>query len=425
MKPFAEGTMSQDGNDPPLEPGARGKRPKLSVITGGGGARSELPEPPALARSSISAEGRDRVMRALRMLGGERAFLFVWDEREFTLSEACACDETGAEPRDRNVMWSLLDRITSQRTPLVMAGTDDQPSDALLSGVTAPLRMAIAVPLLLGDTLKGVACFDKRIHKGQFVAQDALAAVMVLRELGLEADSLDWLRSGTGTPARAPSHVCPLLALLRDLSSSETPSGLGVKLQLAVPTEEEICFWHAAPRAEGGARLSLYRLRNMSSPTDQLVNRLLTCNRSLSLYAESSFEDHLHGLAFELERGQKEPFELHATALELGPEGRTVSIWQAGQGALLGVSPAGEVRVLAPPSRPLARGERKVTKERRELLPGERVVGLQREGLFDEQGVLAADLAGRRWVERGDELSYALGEVTGLAASYFWLEAPG
>jgi hypothetical protein len=420
--------MSTDGKDPPPpEQGARGKRPQLSVILGGGGIRSEHPEPPALARSSISQEGRERVMRALRMLGGERAFLFVWDEREFTLSEACACDETGAEPRDRNVMWSLLDRITSQRTPLVMAGTDDQPSDALLSGVTAPLRMAIAVPLLLGETLKGVACFDKRIHKGQFVPQDAHAAVLVLRELGLEAESLDYLRTGDGTPARAPAHVCPLLALLRDLSSCDgTPPGLGVKLQLSVPSEEEICFWHAGQRSDGAARLALYRLRNMGAPTDQLVNRLLTCSRALALYAESSIEDHLHGLAFELERGHTEPFELHVTALELSPERRSVSIWQAGQGALLGLSPQGALRTLAPPTRPLGRGERKVARERSELAPGERVMGVQREGLFDAGGVLTPELAARRWSERApDDLSYALGEVTGLAASYFWLEAPG
>jgi hypothetical protein len=417
--------MSQDGKDPPTpEPGARPKRPQLSVITGGGGTRSDLPEPPALARSSISQEGRDRVTRALRMLGGERAFLFVWDEREFTLSEACACDETGAEPRDRNVMWSLLDRITSQRTPLVMAGTDDQPSDALLSGVTAPLRMAIAVPLLLGETLKGVACFDKRIHKGQFVGADAQAAVLVLRELGLEAESLDWLRTGTGTPLRAATHVGPLLALLRDVvggGNSVTPS-LGLKLHVGAPLDDELCFWHASERPDGTTRLALYRLRNMGAPPDLLVSRLLTSSRSLSLHVEGSLEDHLHSLAFELERGQKEPFELHVTALEVARGRPSVSVWHAGQGALFALSPGGTPRLLVAPTRPLARGERGLARETRDLAPGERVVCVQREALFDTTGTLTTDLR-RRWSERAaDDFTRAMGEACGLGASYFCLE---
>src|SRR5690606_8265707 len=103
--------MSQDGKDPPTpEPGARGgQRPALRVIMGGGDGVSPPSQPPLLTQSSISDDARARLVRVVRALGAERAFLFVWDEEEFTLSEACAIDPSGNVPEDRSVMWSLLD----------------------------------------------------------------------------------------------------------------------------------------------------------------------------------------------------------------------------------------------------------------------------------------------------------------------------
>ncbi len=236
---LVDGVMgTTDGHDPPKVGGlgTRQERPKLRVIVGGGAGRSEHPEPPPLLRSSVSQEGKDRMLRTLRLLGAERAFLFLWNEEQFTLSEACVCDESGGEPRDRNVMWSLLDRITSQRAPLVMAGTDDQPSDSLMSGITPPLRMAVAVPLVSAHDLKGVACFDKRIHRGQFGTSDARAALAVLEALGLSAAHIPALSEASGELPPLPTAPAIAARVLAEISPKpERALALGVRVELAMP----------------------------------------------------------------------------------------------------------------------------------------------------------------------------------------------
>jgi hypothetical protein len=366
--------MDQDGEDPPAR--ERERRPHLRMILGGGGLPSDRPEPVAITRSSFSAEGRARVLRAMRMLGAERAFLFVWDEQEFSLSEACACDETGGEPADRNVMWSLLDRITSQRAPVVMAGTDDQASDALMSGVTAPLRMAIAVPLLIESTLKGVVCFDKRIHKGQFVGSDVQAASSILERLSLRAEDLPALSSGVGIDTSDVASTQELVTRVRDLLGPDlnrTPEhALGAKLSAA--SEREVCFWHLQEQRDGGTRIALCRLDNQEAPGDVLMKRLLTCVRTFSLMEDAGGSDLLHALAFELERQDKElGYELHVTALELSADGAH-SVWQAGNGLLYGLPQQGAVRSLVEATRPLSRGVRTLGNGPLELAVNERML---------------------------------------------------
>jgi hypothetical protein len=371
--------MSQDGKDPPtLEPSAKkkGDRPQFRLITGGAGKHEEPPEVPALVRSSLSQEGHDRLLRALRMLGAERAFLFVWDEQEFTLSEASACDETGAEPKDRSVMWSLLDRITSQRAPLVMAGTDDQPTDAMMSGITAPMRMAVAVPLLGRDVLLGVACFDKRIHKGQFVVSDAFAAALILSELGIDSKELPALQAGTAAARAHALKARDVLARLRDVLGPKCAqvAGMRASVHLAAPTDDALSFWHAQTHSDGTERYVLCRLSHGDVSPDVLVNRYLACVRTFSVMADGSMEDQLRSVAFELERASSTPFQLHITALELSPDEHAVTTWHAGSGSALAIAESGEARHLLTPLAPLERGSRDLARARHTLTRSEQLV---------------------------------------------------
>jgi hypothetical protein len=371
------GVMSQDGKDPPtLEPGAKKGRPNLRVIAGGAGIPSEPPEMPALARAALSPEGHARVLRALRMLGAERAFLFVWDEHEFTLNEACACDESGKEPTDRSVMWSLLDRITSQRTPLVMAGTDDQPTDAMMSGITAPMRMAVAVPLLGKDILLGVTCFDKRIHKGQFVVSDAYAAALILHELGVDAKELPALQNGGAAPKAQTVQARDVLARLRDVLGPKASQLVGMRAsaQLCAPSDDALTYWHAQTHADGTERTILCRLVHEGVSSDVLVNRYLSAVRTFSVMADGNMEDQLRSMSFELERAHPSAFQLHVTAFELAPDEPHVTIWHAGTGSALAVSPTGESRPLLAPTAPLGRGGRELARDRHTLLRNEQLV---------------------------------------------------
>ncbi len=355
--------MGQDGHEPPklghltALPALR-ERPKLSVILGGALIPSAVPEESIILRSSLSVEGRARLLRALRMLGAERAFLFVWDDQEFTLSEACVCDETGAEPRDRKVMWSLLDRITSQRTPLVMAGTDEQSTDAMMSGVTPPLRTAIAVPLILGDELRGVACFDKRIHKGQFVESDAMAAGAILSALQLDAAHLkSW--SKEQEPALAVSAAEITQALLGALSPDRRSiRGLQIEDRLAAPSGGEAHFWACHELENGVLRLILGRLTSPVERADLVVTRLLAAFRSATLLKEAGLREQLHSMAFEIERAGSEPYALHTLVIDWCSRDGTCSLGKAGTGVVFERAADGTSKVWDGAARAFCQGVR-------------------------------------------------------------------
>jgi len=369
--------MGQDGHDPPKlgHLSALRERPKLSVIVGGALKPTKGPEESVLLRSSISTEGRARLLRALRMLGAERAFLFVWDDEEFTLSEACACDETGAEPRDRKVMWSLLDRLTSQRAPLVMAGTDDQPSDALMSGVTPPLRMAIAVPLFNGQDLKGVACFDKRIHKGQFVESDANAAGAIMAALCLDAQHLKALASDEklelgAVPAQEITQA--LIAALSPLPGSAR--GLRVDIDLCAATAGEAHFWSSHELERGVIRLLLSRLQSPITHADLLVTRMLAAYRAATLLREAGLREQLHSMAFEIERAGREPYALHTLAIDYNPHDGSVSVGRSGTGRVSLVSQGTSSPLWQDSGVPFSHDVRESTSSQLALSPGEQLV---------------------------------------------------
>lgn len=330
--------MGQDGHEPPKLghlPALR-ERPKLSVILGGALIPKTTAEESVILRSSFSTEGRARLLRALRMLGAERAFLFVWDDQEFTLSEACACDETGAEPRDRNVMWSLLDRITSQRAPLVMAGTDDQPTDGMMSGVTPPLRMAIAVPLITGEDLRGVACFDKRIHKGQFVESDAHAAGAIMQALMLDAEHLKALCKDQ-QPALEPVAAPQIMRTMIDALSPKTRNirGLAIDASLAETSPSEAHFWECHELENGVVRIILGRLTGPVERADLLVTRVLAAFRAATLLKEAGLREQLHSMAFEIERVGREPYSLHTLVIDWCPRDGSCTLGKAGTGVVV------------------------------------------------------------------------------------------
>lgn len=369
--------MGQDGHDPPKlgHVSALRGRPKLSVILGGALKPTKGPEESVILRSSLSTEGRARLLRTLRMLGAERAFLFVWDDQEFTLSEACACDESGAEPRDRNVMWSLLDRITSQRAPLVMAGTDDQPSDAMMSGVTPPLRMAIAVPLINGQDLKGVACFDKRIHKGQFVDADAGAALAIMDALALNAEHLKSLAT------EEKSNLCavPAKQITQALIGAMSPAlgsahGLHVDAQLAPASAGEAHFWSRHELENGSVRFLLSRLQSPMAHADLMVTRVLAAYRSATLLREAGLREQLHSMAFEIERAGRDSYMLHTLAIDYNPRDGAVSVGRTGNGRVSLASQGASAPLWQDTGVPFSHGVRESVSTQLQLSPGEKLV---------------------------------------------------
>ncbi len=377
MKPLTVEGMAQDGHDPPKlgHLTASRERPKLSIILGGAMTPKAPPEESLMLRSSLSTEGRARLLRTLRMLGAERAFLFVWDDQEFSLSEACACDETGAEPRDRKVMWSLLDRITSQRAPLVMAGTDDQPTDAMMSGVTPPLRMAIAVPLISGDELRGVACFDKRIHKGQFVESDAKAAQAIMHALQLDAEHLKALANDR-QPALEPVGAPQITRAMTEALSPKIRQapGLRIEAEVASPSAGEAHFWECHQLENGDLRFILGKLTSPVDHADLVVTRVLAAFRSATLLRDAGLREQLYSMGFEIERAGKEPYELHTLAIDWCNRDGTCSVGRAGAGVVSEQSDGRARKLWDHDTRPFSHGVRESESTRVTLASGSKLI---------------------------------------------------
>jgi hypothetical protein len=356
--------MAQDGQEPPhlgdaeRAPVGQPARPKLSIIHGGGAGPRPLEGAGLLARTEISAEGRARLFRAQKLLGAERSFLFVWNDTDFALSEAAVCGESGGEPVDPSVMWSLLDRITSQRTALVMAGTNEQPADAMMSGVTPPLRMAIGVPIIGGEELLGVACFDKRIHRGQFVESDVRAARTIVQALGFTADGLQPLLHGKSSPGRQPTAP-EISASLHDSMCpfDADAGGLRVQARLATPRLTEASFWHRQLLPNGSARLILCRLVNGPAASDLLVARSLACYRAMTLLADTGAHEQLCALPLEIERLSNEPYTLHAMTAHFAPDG-SCTVWNAGNAQVTRIEAQGGIHEVVARTKPFSPGVR-------------------------------------------------------------------
>jgi diguanylate cyclase (GGDEF)-like protein len=130
----------------------------------------------AVSRVSLSVVEPDQQAKAVlqelqRVMGAERAFLFLFDEQGQDLHIAAGVGE--AEPETASDYSSrVLAEVRHRREPVVVTGADDARELGSESAVAFNLRSVVAAPLVLRDRLMGVVYLDNRLARGVFTEED-------------------------------------------------------------------------------------------------------------------------------------------------------------------------------------------------------------------------------------------------------------
>jgi diguanylate cyclase (GGDEF)-like protein len=128
-------------------------------------AASRVLDPVKLARIALD--------ETLRILGAERAFLFLLDGESSRLVPHLGRDAGGNDLGElTGYSASLVEKVRHERQALVVTGTEEGEALGSQSMMVYGLRSILVAPLLLDGRLLGVVYLDSRVAKGVFTLDD-------------------------------------------------------------------------------------------------------------------------------------------------------------------------------------------------------------------------------------------------------------
>lgn len=169
----------------------------------------------------------------LRILGGERAILFLADSGDGTYRPSLARDADGADiPQVSGYSSTLVERVAADRQPLVVTGSEEGAALGSQSSVVYGLRSIMLAPLEFDERLVGVVYLDSRVAKGVFSEADVdiLTAVSSHIAVSLETARAAQLEVAVQV-AREQRDTAELLrTAMNELSSTFQPPEVLEKL---------------------------------------------------------------------------------------------------------------------------------------------------------------------------------------------------
>jgi diguanylate cyclase (GGDEF)-like protein len=181
-------------------------------------ASATVLDPSALARVALD--------ETLRIMGAERAFLFLLDRERNQLVPHVGRDGQGNDIRELTGYSStLVDRVRRSGEPLVVTGSEEGVALGSQSVQVHGLRSILIAPLQLDGRLRGVVYLDSRVAKGVFTADDVdiLKAITNHIAVSLETARAAQLEVAVQTARRQRDVAETLRAAMADQSSSLDP----------------------------------------------------------------------------------------------------------------------------------------------------------------------------------------------------------
>lgn len=172
-----------NGGESAVVRGVKAERYLAALLEVSQAATSVL-DPAELARSALSA--------ILRILGAERAFLFL-ARPEGGVQASWGRDHDGKDvAAPSGFSMTVVAQAMRERSAVVVTGTDKGVSLVTESIVANDLRSIIAAPLVFKDAVIGAVYLDSRIARGVFTKDDAsiLAAVSGQIAISLETSRM-------------------------------------------------------------------------------------------------------------------------------------------------------------------------------------------------------------------------------------------
>jgi diguanylate cyclase (GGDEF)-like protein len=191
---------------------------RLAVLQQVSLAAASVLDPQELARVALD--------QTLTILGAERALLFLAESGE-SWHAALGRDSSGRDLTEFGGYSStLLDRVTAERTAVVMTGTDEGTALGSRSAVAYGLRSIMAAPLEIDGRLLGAIYLDSRVAKGVFTHDDVGILLAIAHQV---AASLETARAAQLDTAVQIAHrqrdlAETLRASMTELTGMHDPS---------------------------------------------------------------------------------------------------------------------------------------------------------------------------------------------------------
>lgn len=207
-------------------------RRRLEALQQVGLAAASVVDPGRLARVALD--------ETVRILGAERAFLFLLDVRDGAevLVPHLGRDASGTDVAELTGYSStLVERVREAREAVVVTGSEEGAALGSRSALVHGLRSIMIAPLLLDGRLLGVVYLDSRVAKGIFTADDVdiLVAITNHVAVSLETARAAQLEVAVAAARQQRDIAETLRAAMTELSTTLDPDTVIAQL-LAVVT---------------------------------------------------------------------------------------------------------------------------------------------------------------------------------------------
>ena len=126
----------------------------------------------------------------VRLLGAERAFLFLYSDMEGALQLAAGRDAEGHDLDDLTGYSStVVEQVWTNLEPLVVSGTEQGAVLGSESAVVHGLRSIMAAPLMIRDRLLGVVYLDSRAARGIFTDDDVHILIAIANHIAIALET--------------------------------------------------------------------------------------------------------------------------------------------------------------------------------------------------------------------------------------------
>ncbi|GLZ00470.1 diguanylate cyclase [Actinoplanes sp. NBRC 103695] len=200
------------------EPGAARYRRRLKALQQVSLASATILDPRGLARVALD--------ETLRIIGAERAFLFLLDLELNQLVPHVGRDGEYNDIRElTGYSATLVDRVRHTGEPLVVTGSEEGVALGSQSVQVHGLRSILIAPLKFDGQLRGVVYLDSRVAKGVFTSDDVdiLKAITNHVAVSLETARAAQLEVAVEAARRQRDVAETLRAAMADQSSSLDP----------------------------------------------------------------------------------------------------------------------------------------------------------------------------------------------------------
>ena len=313
----------------------------------------------SLAASTVldpNAQARVALDEIVRILGAERAYLFLAEENEESLYLKVGRSADGTDIPLEAYSTSVLEQVRATRAPLVFSGNEDGQVAAAESVMAHNLRSIMAAPLMRQDRLVGVVYLDNRLARGVFTEND----LQILLGIGNHiAIAMETTRIANLEKERAAYEkdlavtVAVQSLLLPATNNPETPTA-SLSAVYRPATQSGGDWWWYETRNDGKLWVLLGDVTGHGVGSAMVTAAVASSYRTL--LQNKNYEnpgDMLVGLNESFRALCGEAYRMTFSAIEIDPTRGMLRWWSAGAPPLLVLRANGQADVLSTKGTPL------------------------------------------------------------------------